>query len=214
MFKRRTRRRYSEVVWETFYPRGGWTRAFRYIGYRLRRLPGPAHKIARGISCGVFICFTPFFGLHFVLSGALAWMIGGNVLAALLATFVGNPITFPIIAVMSVELGSHILGQPSVPLQHIVSSFSYASVELWSNFAALFNSDVVRWNRLEAFFDQVFWPYLIGGIGPGLLVAIVAYYVSHPLIVAYQRARMARLKRKIAKLRAAQEQADSSVSAG
>ena len=213
MFKRRNQRNFVEKVAGFFYPRGGWRRASRYIGYRLRRLPDPAHKIARGIACGVFVCFTPLFGLHFFLSAGLAWVIGGNVLAALLATFFGNPITFPVIATISVELGAWMLGQPAVPLPKILSSFSFASVELWANAAAIFTERTMRWDRLGDFFSTVFWPYLVGGLGPGLAAAVVSYYFSHPLIHAYQRARIARLQRKIARMRAAKDQADTTAGA-
>ncbi|WP_330448804.1 DUF2062 domain-containing protein [Paracoccus marcusii] len=47
--------------------------------------------------------FTPLFGFHFLSAAAVAWIIRGNVLAALLATFVGNPVTLPFIALMSVS---------------------------------------------------------------------------------------------------------------
>jgi uncharacterized protein (DUF2062 family) len=213
MFKRRNPRSYSEIATGWVYPRGGWARASRYIAHRLRRLPDPAHKIARGIACGVFVCFTPLYGLHFLLSAGLAWMFRGNILAALLATFFGNPLTFPIIATISVELGTWILGRPTMPLPQIVAAFSYASAELWSNFAAIFTSDTMQWGRLRSFFRTVFWPYLVGGIVPGIAAGVVAYYVSHPFIHAYQRARLARLQRKIARLRAAREQADTAAGA-
>jgi uncharacterized protein (DUF2062 family) len=206
MFKRRRERSWGEMVSAFVYPPGGFGRAFRYIGHRLRRLPDPAHKISRGIACGVFVCFTPFYGLHFLLAWLLAWAVGGNILAALLATFVGNPVTFPIIATLSVELGAWILGEDAVPLHHILSAFSFASLELWRNFGAIFSSDEMEWARLGRFFERVFWPYLVGGLVPGLIAATAAYYVSHPLIHAYQRARMVRLQRKIARLKAAKDQ--------
>jgi uncharacterized protein (DUF2062 family) len=213
MFKRRNPRRLAEIVSGWVYPRGGWRRASRYIAYRLRRLPDPAHKIARGIACGVFVCFTPFYGLHFLMSAGLAWAIGGNVLAALLATFFGNPLTFPLIATISVEVGSWMLGREAVPLPRIVASFSYASVELWSNVAAIFTPETMRWDRFLGFMRTVFWPYLAGGLLPGLLAGIAAYYVSYPLIHAYQRARLMRLKRKIAKIRAGKDKADTAAGA-
>ena len=214
MFKRRNQRSYAEIARGIFYPRGGWARASRYIAYRVRRLPDPAHKIARGIACGVFVCWTPLYGLHFLMSAGLAWAIGGNILAALLATFFGNPLTFPIIAAISVEFGVWILGREPVPLPHIVSAFSFATAELWSNFGAIFTRDTMEWGRLTLFFRTVFWPYLVGGILPGLAAGVVAYYVSHPFIHAYQRARISRLQRKIAKMRAAKEQADTTAGAG
>jgi uncharacterized protein (DUF2062 family) len=201
VFKRRTPRTYFEVVSESFYPRGGWRRAARYVGYRLRRLPDPAHKISRGIAAGVFTSFTPLFGLHFVISALLAWAMRGNILAALLATFVGNPVTFPVIAAMSMEVGSVILGERSLPLPLVLASFGEAANDLWRNFVALFTSETTQWRGLSRFLDRVFLPYLVGGLFPGLIAAIAAYFLANPLIAAYQKARVARLKKKFAKRR-------------
>jgi uncharacterized protein (DUF2062 family) len=35
----------------------------------------------------------------------------------------------------------------------------------------------------------VFLPYLIGGIVPGVIVGLAAYYISLPVITAYQKRR-------------------------
>lgn len=204
MFKRRDPRSWGAAAARLFWPRGGWARAARYIGYRLRRLPDPAHKISRGIAVGVFVSFTPFFGLHFIVSAILAWIVRANILAALLATFVGNPLTFPVIAGISVELGSRILGiDHAMPLHQTFAAFSRVSVELWLNVKALFTSAEMEWSRVIWFFDTVFLPYLIGGLGPGLICAVAAHYLSRPLIVAYQKSRIAKLRRRFDKERAA-----------
>lgn len=198
MFKRRTRRTYAEVV----FPRGGWRRAASYVMHRLHRLPDPPYKIARGISAGVFVCFTPFFGVHFFLAMALAFVMQGNIVAAVIATFFGNPITFPIIAMLAVELGSRMLGLPGgMQLPGIVAAFSNASVELWFNFTAMFTDEVAHWGRLNRFFRLVFLPYLVGGIVPGVFVAVGAYSASRPLIAAYQKNRIMRMKKKYQKRR-------------
>ncbi len=201
VFKRRTPRTYFEVVSESFYPRGGWRRASQYIVHRLRRLPDPAHKISRGIAAGVFTSFTPFFGLHFLISAALAWAMRGNVLAALLATFAGNPLTFPLIAAVSMEMGGFILGERPLPLPLVLASFSEAANDLWRNFVAIFTDDRADWQGLLRFGDRVFLPYLVGGFLPGLAAGIASYFLANPVIVAYQKARVARLKKKFAKRR-------------
>lgn len=201
VFKRRTPRTYYEALSQSLYPKGGWRRAARYVLHRLRRLPDPAHKISRGIACGIFVCFTPFFGLHFVIAAALAWIINGNIMAALLSTFFGNPLTFPFIAAVSMELGSWLLGQPHIPLPFLIESFSDASVELWRNMIALFTADPTHWGRLAQFFDRIFLPYLVGGILPGLATAMAFYFLSNPVLAAYQKARVARLKKRFAKKR-------------
>ncbi len=215
MFKRRTKRSYTQMVTEGFYPRGGWSRALSYVIHRLRRLPDPPHKIARGVAAGVFVCFTPFFGFHFVLAIALAFVMQGNLMAALIATFFGNPLTFPIIATISIELGSWMLGmQHGLPLPQLVDAFSTASLELWTNFTAMFTSDVAHWNRLANFFYRVFLPYMIGGIVPGIVVAVIAYIVTLPVIAAYQKGRIKRLKKRYEKRRAKEEaKADAALKA-
>jgi uncharacterized protein (DUF2062 family) len=205
VFKRRKQRSYARAFGEGLYPRGGWKRAVSYVLHRLRRLPDPPHKISRGIAAGIFMCFTPFFGLHIILAMVLAWVMQGNILAAVLATFFGNPITLPIIATFAVELGSWMLGQPGgLPLPEIAREFSEASVELWANFTAIFTDDVVHWGRLDRFYLHVFKPYFVGGMVPGVFAGLLAYVLSRPVIAAYQKARMKRLKKKYKKRRDAE----------
>ena len=94
VFRRRDRPAFALRAARALWPRGGWHRAFLYIRHRVRRLPDTPEKIARGIWAGVFTTFTPFYGLHFILSLILARLMNGNILAALLATFFGNPLTY------------------------------------------------------------------------------------------------------------------------
>ena len=100
VFKRRDRRSALRVVGEALYPRGGWGRAFEYVKHRVRRLPDSPERIARGIWAGVFVTFTPFFGLHFIFAALIARMMQGNILASLMATFFGIPLTYVPIGVL------------------------------------------------------------------------------------------------------------------
>ncbi len=195
VFKRRDKPGVRQWIAEAFYPRGGWRRAGSYVWHRLRRLPDTPHKIARGIAVGVFISFTPFFGFHLFLAAGLALLIRGNVVAALLATFVGNPLTFPLIAGGSLSLGHKILGRGTDPAaqKSVLNLFGKASADLWHHFKALFGGADVDWSGLIAFFHHVFVPYLVGGLVPGLIGAIVCYVLSLQVISAYQKSRRMRL---------------------
>ncbi|PVA10911.1 DUF2062 domain-containing protein [Pelagivirga sediminicola] len=220
VFKRRDRRSVPRAILAFFWPKGGWTRAARYVKFRVTRLPDPPHRIARGIFAGVFVTFTPFFGLHFLLAAILSKLMRGNIVASLLATFVGNPLTFPAIAASSLQTGHFLLGTGGrVPMdtQHtLAEKILGAGADLRHNFVAMFTSDEAHWTRLAVFYSDVFLPYMVGAIIPGLICAIAAYYFSLPVLLVYQKRRQAKLKAKwiALKQKAAVDDAKASHSGG
>ncbi|MFC4733632.1 DUF2062 domain-containing protein [Salipiger abyssi] len=211
VFKRRDRRPFWRIVLELFWPRGGWGRAARYVQHRLHRLPDPPEKIARGIFAGVFTTFTPFYGLHFVIAGTLAWILRGNIVASLLGTFFGNPLTYVPIAIASLRTGYWLLGIDRHEPHHktLLQNFSDAGSDLWNNLVALVTGNPTDWTELMVFYDKVFYPYMIGGILPGIITALVAYYLSVPVIRAYQNRRRGVLKAKLAALKKKKKQAEN-----
>ena len=139
MFKRKPRS-YSQLASDMVYPRGGWSRALQYLVHRVRRLPDQPHRVARGFAAGTFVSFTPIFGLHLLGGMALAWAVRGNVLAGVLGTMVGNPLTIPFIAVMSVGLGRRMLGiEGGMAPRAILDEFSAAGTQLAQNVMTLFD---------------------------------------------------------------------------
>lgn len=208
VFKRRDRRPVWRFMVEALWPRGGWGRAAMYVKHRLNRLPDPPERIARGIFVGVFTTFTPFYGLHFVVAGLLAIAMRGNILAALLSTFFGNPLTYAPIIATSMFTGYWLLGLDPRRLRFgkhsgdgpatVGERFVEASAALWDNIRALFTPDVADWSTLRVFYDEVFFPFMIGGIVPGIVCGLIAYYVSLPLITAYQNRRKGAIAARIA----------------
>ncbi len=203
VFKRRDRRSVSRAIGEFVWPRGGWGRAFQYIKHRVRRLPDSPERIARGIGAGVFTTFTPFYGFHFVVAGSLAFLMRGNILAAVMATFFGNPLTYVPIGVVALKTGHWLLGSN---VDHKAqASFGGAFVDAWrdltSNFFSLFDEQKADWSGLLVFYHDVFIPYLIGGIAPGIICGMIGYYLSLPLIRAYQTRRKGDLKAKFEALK-------------
>ena len=205
VFKRRDRRPIWKIVFEFFWPRGGWARAARYVKHRLHRLPDSPEKIARGIFAGVFTTFTPFFGLHFVIAATIALIVRGNILASLLGTFFGNPLTYLPIGVISMKTGYFMLGRGDHDDDEVHRSFSGKFVDagenLKDNAMALISGGEMEWHELSVFYDEVFFPYMIGGIVPGIIAGLVCYYISVPLIRAYQKRRKGVLKSKLAALK-------------
>lgn len=207
VFKRRDRRGWLRAAFEFLWPRGGWTRAFHYVKHRVRRLPDSPERIARGIFAGVFTSFTPFYTVHFLVAFLLARLTRGNVLSALLATFFGNPLTYVPIGIVSLNTGYWLLGSKKrEDMEHSLGEMFFgAGSDLWFNFRAMFTEAQPDWALLSEFYDEVFFPYMIGCILPGIIAGAVCYCLSVPVIRAYQmrrnkgvlKARLARLKAKV-----------------
>jgi uncharacterized protein (DUF2062 family) len=187
---------------EFFWPKGGWGRAAMYVKHRVNRLPDPPDRIARGICAGVFTTFTPFYGLHFVIAALLAFVMRGNILAAILATFFGNPLTYVPIGVISMKTGYWLLGlEANYEHGGLGHKFVKAGEDLWQNMTAIFSDHAADWSDLRIFYDEVFYPYMIGGILPGIAFGLAGYFVTLPIITAYQNRRKGALKAKLASLK-------------
>ncbi len=199
VFKRRDRRSVGRTMAEVLYPRGGWRRAFYYVQHRVQRLPDTPEKIGRGVWAGVMASWTPFYGLHFIIAVLFAKATRGNILAALLGTFFGNPLTYLPIGVVALKFGHFLLGRP--PRQGIETSlgakFAAAGQDLWHNLWALFTPAHTDWRGLGLFYDEVFLPYLVGGIIPGIIASSLTYYLCVPVIAAYQNRRRKKLRSKL-----------------
>lgn len=215
VFRRRQPRTTLQNAREFLYPRRGFRRAFSYLVHRLRRLPDQPHRIARGIFAGILVSFTPTFGLHLLLAALLAWMIRGNIVAALIGTFIGNPITFPFIATASVGLGHWLLGVDA-PLSalYIVVAFSDAGGEFWQNVQAMFSSAPTEWHRLSRFYQTVYRPYVVGGVLLGTAAGLAGYAAALPLIHTWQRFRTARRDARSALVAASRQPSADPASGG
>lgn len=214
VFKRRDTPPVLTRLRETVYPRRGWRRALGYIAHRFKRLPDTPHRVALGFSCGVFASFSPFFGLHILYAAALAKVLRGNLLASLIGTFVGNPLTFPLIASISLALGRRILGFGATgrDFGRVAGAFSHALLGIWQNFLGLFSDRPSEWTKVAVFLRDVIWPYFLGGLLPGLIAAIASYYLTRPIVAAYQARKRARmLARAHERLSGAKSEADGSV---
>jgi uncharacterized protein (DUF2062 family) len=193
VFKRRDKLGWWAWLREQVYPRSGFKRATRYVIYRMRRLPDQPHRVARGVFAGSLIGFLPLPGLQFIAAWLAARAIRGNLLAALLATFNTNPVTTPFFAVLAMTLGHWILGiEKPLSWPYIRDATEIAASDLWFNLKAIFTSDVTRWDGLIQFWHEIYWPYFIGALGPGIILSLIGYYITIPLVEAYQKARAAK----------------------
>ena len=208
MFKRRERRSTFRFFYEVIFSLKGISRAIGYVGIRLKRIPDTPHKISLGMSCGIFASFTPLFGLHFLIAGLLSYVLRANVLASLLGTFIGNPITFPIITVFNLKLGEWILGSSEYSSDDGGKIFEGFLDFIFLIYKSFFTEGSIGENnvpRMNEFLNGVFIPYSLGGLILGIVIAVISYFLLRPLVATYQKKRSAlkakRFKRKLMRKR-------------
>ena len=197
MFRRRTRPGLISRARDSVWPRKGWRRAAAYYAHRIKRLPGSPKSIAAGFACGAAVSFTPFVGLHFVFAALLAWIVGGNIIASLIGTAVGNPWTFPFIWVWIYELGIWMLGWDAA--QGAADQIAFADV-----FAQLFVS-ALRFDfaGFVKYVWPVVWPMFVGGVATSAVIWMAVYWPVRGAVAEYQILR----HRRIVKRRAANRKA-------
>ena len=177
LFRRREAPNWMERLRVWVWPRNSWSRSARYFGKRVMRLTATPHVVAIGFAAGVFASFTPFVGLHFLISFVIAFFVGGNMIAAALGTMIGNPISFPLIWVSTYNVGSLILGQEP------------------RDFDAAALSRGVLQNSMETLLP-ILKPMLIGCLPIGGLIGLVFYFVVRAAVSTYQNGRKERLKER------------------
>ncbi|MDB6454588.1 DUF2062 domain-containing protein [Falsirhodobacter sp. 20TX0035] len=202
VFRRRNEQTFWEKVRRTIWPRSGWKRAGQYLWHRIVRLPDDPRRVARGVFAGIFACFGPYLFHDYVIAIGLAWVLRGNVFAALVASCVNNPLTLPFFAVMSVSLGQHILGVgEGLPSWQIVGFFAGALSDIGHNLWALVSDADMNWLGLKLFFQTIYLPYLLGGTLIGIPAGLAASAAVLSLVRAYRGLRTARLRARNEALR-------------
>ncbi len=180
LFRRREAESFLEKLRVHLWPRRSWSRSSRYVVYRLRRLSDTPHAVALGFAAGVFVAVTPFLGAHLVLAALLAWVIGGSILAAVLGTFIGNPLTYPLFWYSTYEVGDLMLGGVSEkpPIDLSGGIFQSSLDQLW----------------------PLLQPMTLGSLPVGLALAALSYVLVRPMVDAYKHRR-----RRALELRASRE---------
>lgn len=187
MFQRQSVRGFSKRLRAFVWPKKGFIRAWKYLALRLSRLKKTPHAIAAGFASGAAASFTPLLGLHIVLACVLAFITRGSMIAAILGTLIGNPLTFPIFFSATYWVGARVSElaetEPSLALGKIADSLGERS-EAEADAAADAVLDTAE-NMMEDGWSlaalDVIWPVLSTMlIGAAFLipVAYIAFYVA------------------------------------
>lgn len=159
----------AERLRVSLWPRRSWSRSIRYAVLRFGRLEGAPHALALGLAIGVFASFQPILGAQMLFAGAAACLLGGSVSAALLGTFVGTPVTWPVMWLASYQLGAYIIGEDrSVTVGELWGALvGLGAAASQGGIDAIGTSGNVVW--------QLIWPLAVGAVPLGLLAATAIY---------------------------------------
>ncbi len=181
MFKRRVPLNLIETAKQFFWPSMGWKRVLSYLKYRILRLSDNTHNIALGLAIGLGISFTPLLGTHFIQAGAVAFIFRANIAAAMIGTFVGNPLTFPFFWWAGISAGGFL--------------FALFGLSADANIPTKLDMDALREIILTHPWD-LFLPWMLGGYLLALMTIPAGYYVYFKLISAAKIAREKALARR------------------
>jgi len=120
----------------------------------------PGH-IATGFAVGVFVSFTPFFGLHTPLAIALAFLFRLNKLTCITGAWVNTPLTIVPVLAASYKLGEIMLG----------------------NKPALFRVTNLEWSSLKGYASAI----ILGSSVIGFFAALAGYALCYWMIVAFRK---------------------------
>ena len=146
-----------------------------------------AHRLALGAALGLFVAWTPFFGLHIFIVLALAVVLRANKFLAVICVWVCNAFTLIAIYYPSYLLGQTVLAlfrtEPYLAPNKIAELFekSLSLKHIYTNF---FTSQF--WQQLGLFIVQIGLELLIGGLIIGSAVAMIAYFTIRRLIISYR----------------------------
>ncbi|MDD2273676.1 MAG: DUF2062 domain-containing protein [Desulfuromonadaceae bacterium] len=120
----------------------------------------PGH-IATGFAVGVFISFTPFFGLHTALAIILAFVFRLNKLTCITGSWINTPLTVVPVLAGSYKLGELILG----------------------NKPALFKVTSMEWSSLKGYASSI----ILGSSIIGFFAAMAGYALCYWLVVTFRK---------------------------
>lgn len=191
LFKRRQPAGFGERVRVWLWPRRSWSRSLRYVLARIVRLRANAHSLALGCAAGVFVSCTPLIGGQIVLAAMLALALRASVPAAMLATFFGNPLSWPLIWPATYLAGAHMLGGAV----NVSAAELMARIELLRSALDSQSPELIA--AASAFAAPVLLAMLAGSLPIGLAAGVAIYYMMRTA------ARTAQSRRRLAGLEAA-----------
>jgi uncharacterized protein len=152
-------------------PLKGYRRTLKYWAKRFLRIRATPHALALGAAIGVFAAFSPALGIHFLFALALAFLLGGNLVAAGLGTAAANPLTFPLMIAGDYEVGHLLVGgsHQQLPFSEVMARLTHF--------------------EFSGMWGQLIKPLFAGSLVLGTAFALAVYGIIYLAAKAYEAAK-------------------------
>ncbi len=139
---------------------------FRSLGLKLLELHDSPTSLAGGVAIGIFVGFTPLFGLKTLICLGVAYVLRFNPIAAVIAVTLHDVCTplWPVILEIEYEIGSWIL-----KLLHTTPEISDAK--------EFHISDLMKWTT----FLGIGLPMLLGSLFLSAPSALISFLITYPI---------------------------------
>ena len=171
ILRSRERKGRANALRRLFRPQKGYVRTLKYWAKRFLRIRATPHALALGAAIGVFAAFSPALGVHFIFALALAFLLGGNLVAAGLGTAAANPLTFPLMIAGDYEVGHLLVGgsHDQLPFHEVMARITHF--------------------EFSGMWDQLIKPLFAGSLVIGILFALAVYGIIYFAAKAYEAAK-------------------------
>jgi uncharacterized protein (DUF2062 family) len=144
---------------------------FKGLGAKLIKLKDTPHSIAGGVAIGVFIGFTPLFGVKTLLSLGAAYLLRCNPIAAVIAVSLHDVATplLPVLLRIEYDIGFWLLNRP----HHFPPKMEMGHLHV---------SELLKWTT----FFHVGLPLLIGSLFLAAPAGLLFYFVVLNILKARQ----------------------------
>jgi len=132
----------------------------------LLHLEDTPHRTALAFGIGVWIAFSPLFGIHTLMALGIAFAFRLNRVAILVGAYVNNPWTIAPLYLAGTALGCGLLG---------VSAEGLESID-WERQGWAF------YQGLAVQLRPYLWPYVVGNTVLGVLAGIIGYAAFRALL--------------------------------
>lgn len=170
-----------------FFNEARFPRVRRWLEQLLHTHDTP-RRTAAAYAVGVFFGFSPLLGLHTVLGLAVAFALNLNRVAVLLGIYSNLPWILPAYYTLTTVVGALLL-RVDVPADLLEKLGAALSASTWSEM-----------RQHAAALAPLAWAFTVGSTVGAIILALVAYQVSHVMIVTHRHRRQVRNEHNLNKL--------------